>query len=109
MEAENPEPDKLQPRVSAAIYSGWLSAAVGSNCLSTSNVLTCIAVSIPHTACEAPIGSEVAVVFSGMPGCFCSHMFRTGAPIDNCDTAIVTAAFPYAKREAYKTVVTTVP
>src|SRR5215469_11752554 len=54
MEAENPEPDKLQPRVSAAIYSGWLGAAVGSNCLSSSNVLTCVAVSIPHTACEAP-------------------------------------------------------
>jgi hypothetical protein len=24
LEAENPEPDKLQPRVSAAIYIGWL-------------------------------------------------------------------------------------
>ena len=68
MEAENPEPDKLQPRVTAQFTSAGLGAPVGSSGLSTANVLTSIAVSTRDTACEAPMGGEVAVFFSGSPG-----------------------------------------
>ena len=99
MEAENPEPAKLQPRVSAATYIGWLGTRGGSSSLSTMKVLTSTAVSIRDTACEASIGGEVAVFFPGWIARVASATPCSvqGARVNNCDTEILAAAFPYAK------------
>jgi hypothetical protein len=104
MEAENPEPDKLQPRCRRHFTSAGLDAPVGSSSLSTSNVLTSIAVSIRDTASEVPIGGEVAGFSLDRPGCFAAicSVLLIRARIDNCDTEIVTAAFPYAKARSLR-------